>query len=759
MNGYEYEIRKSCMISRWMCSPVKEEPYWSKMDKYLSSCRVGMPWQEIISPVRRQFLEERPFENGEEELLECNSLYYPFETERVEFDAFYKLPMQLTFGAALGIRTPKAGIYSFRLMTCGGVKIFVNGEKQESFFWYRRNEEGEKELKLRMKEGENLLYILANELAERDTRFSFRLKYEGEKSLTGILPVSVATERLDRIRKLFSGIYVKQFHFGNREIEIFFGNPVEEKVPVTIRMEFRDAHTPSFGQEKEVLLKKGMEKLPVGDLVPGKMGLAFLIIQTKVEGIRVERTLNFEYYDEEAMPREGPASIAERKRMVLSFAAENGLGNLPRLLALRETGQKKSAEQEKEIRDKELDCIRRREDCADFRLPALFYLLSSSCFTEQEKKEAKQILLNFRYWFDEPGNDVMWFFSENHALLFHTAEYLAGGKFPKEIFSNSGLTGEEHRKKGKRLLQEWFERFLKNGFQEWNSPVYIPIDLMGFFVLYDFAPEKDMRRLAEKALNKAFSVLAVNSWHGIMAAGCGRIYFKNLIGRRTGETAALNYMASGEGYLNQHVFSAISFALSSYEPTPEVLKLYEIPEEGMVSESVEDGVHLYNYRTPDYMLSGVLNYRPGEPGGQEHVMQLMIGDGDTQIWINHPGEAEYFGEGRPGYFAGNGTLPEVWQDKNRMTIHFRLLDQEVHYTHAFCPLEQFEDYVEQEKWIFLKKSPVFAAIYAENGITVTRDGPLKNCELISPGMDNIWKIFVEKENAYRNFESFINSFS
>ena len=221
MSGYEYEIRKGSAVSRWMCSPVKKESYRSRMGVYPPSCYTGMPWQEVISPVRRQFLEEKPFENGEEELPECGSLYYPFETERVEFDAFYKLPMQLTFGAALGIRAPKEGVYPFRLTTCGGVKVFVNGEKQEFFFPYRRNEECEKELLLRMREGENVLYVLANELAERDTRFSFRLHYEGRETLKGILPVSVKPERLERIRGLLSGIYLKQFRFENRENRSF----------------------------------------------------------------------------------------------------------------------------------------------------------------------------------------------------------------------------------------------------------------------------------------------------------------------------------------------------------------------------------------------------------------------------------------------------------------------------------------------------------------------------------------------------------
>jgi hypothetical protein len=37
-------------------------------------------------------------------------------------------------------------------------------------------------------------------------------------------------------------------------------------------------------------------------------------------------------------------------------------------------------------------------------------------------------ILGYRYWLDEPGNDVRWYFSESHALLFHAAAYLAGAR-------------------------------------------------------------------------------------------------------------------------------------------------------------------------------------------------------------------------------------------------------------------------------------------------------------------------------------------
>ena len=77
-------------------------------------------------------------------------------------------------------------------------------------------------------------------------------------------------------------------------------------------------------------------------------------------------------------------------------------------------------------------------------------------------------ILNFRYWMDEPGDDVMWFYSENHALMFHTCQMLAGELYPSETFSNSGMTGLQMQQKAKGLLLEWFRGFLNEGFTEWN---------------------------------------------------------------------------------------------------------------------------------------------------------------------------------------------------------------------------------------------------------------------------------------------------
>ena len=56
----------------------------------------------------------------------------------------------------------------------------------------------------------------------------------------------------------------------------------------------------------------------------------------------------------------------------------------------------------------------------------------------------KDTVLGFKYWVDEPGDTVMYMGSENHRLLFHVAEWMAGLLFPTEEFTNSRQNGLFH---------------------------------------------------------------------------------------------------------------------------------------------------------------------------------------------------------------------------------------------------------------------------------------------------------------------------
>ena len=90
---------------------------------------------------------------------------------------------------------------------------------------------------------------------------------------------------------------------------------------------------------------------------------------------------------------------------------------------------------------------------------------------------------------DEPGNDVQWYFSENHALLFHTAAYLAGHLLPDAPLRplrphRPRAIGRRARPRARlaRPLRGW-------EMAEFNSAPYFPIDLKGLTALFALAPD------------------------------------------------------------------------------------------------------------------------------------------------------------------------------------------------------------------------------------------------------------------------------
>ena len=56
---------------------------------------------------------------------------------------------------------------------------------------------------------------------------------------------------------------------------------------------------------------------------------------------------------------------------------------------------------------------------------------------------------SFKYWFTDPQPagviDQRYYWSENHRLLFHADEYLAGQAFPNDVFGSDGNTGAWHK--------------------------------------------------------------------------------------------------------------------------------------------------------------------------------------------------------------------------------------------------------------------------------------------------------------------------
>lgn len=173
-----------------------------------------------------------------------------------------------------------------------------------------------------------------------------------------------------------------------------------------------------------------------------------------------------------------------------------------------------------------IDFANERHDCADFRLICLIktYFDYRHNLSEKCQLAIYECMKNFKYWMDEPGNDGMCYWSENHQLLFASCELLAGQLLENEIFTNNGMSGKEHYDKAKARLLRWFDYKFKYGFIEWHSNTYYEEDIAPLCVLVDCAKDEKIVQRAKITLDLLFLDLAMHSFDGYFVASSGRCY-------------------------------------------------------------------------------------------------------------------------------------------------------------------------------------------------------------------------------------------
>ncbi len=266
------------------------------------------------------------------------------------------------------------------------------------------------------------------------------------------------------------------------------------------------------------------------------------------------------------------------------------------------------------------DFIDERKDCADFVLHGILRLLyqfdprrpfgkaSTAQLAGSVYQRARQSVLRFKYFPDEPGIDSLCTWTENHYILYTTAAYLAGQLYPEETFYNSGHTGSQKMALNRSRILRWLELRFHTGFSEWLSHVYYDEDLTALLAIYDFADDPELRQRAGLVLNLLVYDIALNSFRGVFGSTHGRAYEntkKWASNEGTSDTCKLLFgMGVYSGFDNM---SAAAFALSSYTP-PAVLetvataprlenwqrmgiRLAEMGRWGLRADNFEDGMH------------------------------------------------------------------------------------------------------------------------------------------------------------------------
>ena len=390
-------------------------------------------------------------------------------------------------------------------------------------------------------------------------------------------------------------------------------------------------------------------------------------------------------------------------------------------------------------------------------------------FPAELKQPLEDCILNFKYWEDEPGSDAMCYATENHSLLFHTCEILAGQLYPDRIFSNVNQTGRWHIEKGQRLAMAWLTNRAATGFKEWDSNTYFEEDTLSLATLATYAENNNVWEMAAVVLDKMYFTMAVNSFQGVFGSTHGRTYTPMIKGAYRECTTGISRLLWGMGIFNDRVLGTVSLALSNYELPPVIAAIAaDRPEEMWNREqhtgSEQDfrssgsrgtGVNKVTYKTADYMLCSAQDWHAGEKGYQQHIWQATLSPLAT-IFTTHPPCAAEDGSHRPNFWHGNETLPRVAQWKDVLVAAYNFAaDDWMGFTHAYFPVHALENYDVRDNWAFGRVGDGYIALTAARGLELITRGDNAYRELRSHGTPNVWLCQMGRKALDGSFEEFI----
>jgi hypothetical protein len=348
---------------------------------------------------------------------------------------------------------------------------------------------------------------------------------------------------------------------------------------------------------------------------------------------------------------------------------------------------------------------------------------------------------------------------ESQAILVSAAAILAGQRYPRRAFPKAGVKGAQLCRQAEQSAVAWMRQRAQQGFTLWNSPAALSEVVVALTHLTSLAEDASVRELSAVLLDKVLFLLAVNSFQGIYGVAQSRADALSVKSAQLLPTAGIHRLLFGAGVYNHHLAAPVSLACSNYEypnffaeiaakSPPELLHLErQVGSDGQAA-------NLVSYRTPDYMLSSVQDYRPGQPGVAEHVWQATLGP-DAIVYTNHPGGMGEQAGLEPGFWLGNAALPRVAQWKNNLVAVYNLpQDDWMGFTHAYFPAYAFDETVFARGWAFARLGDAFLGITCSQGFEQVKNGSGAYRELRSAGLQNVWLCVMGRLALDRGFRKF-----
>ena len=271
--------------------------------------------------------------------------------------------------------------------------------------------------------------------------------------------------------------------------------------------------------------------------------------------------------------------FSERQRLALEYTAERrGKGSLESEIARAVLGLPPNALSEETLSYIETR-FAGREDCTDFTAARTILTLYVNKFypflPEDQFLRLKRVILDFKYWLDEPGYNTMIFWTENHQMVFHSTEFLAGQMFPDEVFTNNGKTGAWHMDHARKLILQWMDRRARWGFSEWDSNVYYDEDLIGVLMLAEFSEDRQVEAAAALVADIMLLDICEDLFKGIYGTSHGRTYAQDVLSGWDYAVSQIISVLTGLGpFRGASSMSALPLALARrYKPSGVIIRL------------------------------------------------------------------------------------------------------------------------------------------------------------------------------------------
>lgn len=190
--------------------------------------------------------------------------------------------------------------------------------------------------------------------------------------------------------------------------------------------------------------------------------------------------------------------------------------------------------------------------------------------------------------------------------------------------------------------------------------------------------------------------------------------------------------------------------------------------------------HTYTWRSPEVMLSCVVDHRAGDAMDEAHAWQATL-DPQAVVFTTHPRRPVPVSTdwGRDtGYWTGTASMPRSAQ-RDRVGIHLYrpayasptdpLLGPLFSYqpfTHAFFPQDRFDEVVESGNWVLGRRGDGYVALYSGrptqwrvyDPATEATDGMVRPFDLLAPGgADNAWIVEVGRAADHGSFAAFVDA--